>query len=139
MNRLRRPWTLQRQKTDGIQLNTTEDFGKKPSGSDEENGVELPEKNGAGGNVEPVDMQHGHLQEIEVDLDHVVHDQELKDIDSDTSPYPEVVSVQFFFLLFVLTEEPDIDGISVRSCPKPTIRPYQSIPFACGFWARYGS
>lgn len=37
------------------------------------------------------------------------------------------------------TEEPDIDWISVRSCPKPTIRPYQSIPFACGFWARYGS
>lgn len=109
MNRLRRPWTLQRQKTDGIQLNTTEDFDKKPSGSDEENGVELPEKNGAGGNVEPVDMQHGHLQEIEVDLDHVVHDQELKDIDSDTSPYPEVVSVSFFFPFFGLIEEPDID------------------------------
>ena len=90
MNRLRRPWTIQRQNTDGVQMNTLDDFGKKTSGSDEEHGS--AEKTGFQANAEPVDVQQGHLQEIEVDLDQVVHDQELKDIDSDTSPYPEVVS-----------------------------------------------
>lgn len=109
MNRLRRPWTIQRQNTDGVQMNTLDDTGKKTPtfASDEEHGS--AEKTGFQANAEPADVQQGHLQEIEVDLNHVVHDQELKDIDSDTSPYPEVVSVHRDFIL-----ELDANILSVR-------------------------
>lgn len=64
-----------------------EDINKN---SDEELGD--AEKNIVTGVVEPVNPQHGRLQEIEVDLGHVVEDREIKDIEGDTSPYPEVVS-----------------------------------------------
>lgn len=88
MNRIRRPWTVQRRDTDGVQLNTLDHNGKTDA---EERGV--PEKVGFGETSEPVDHEVGHLQEIEVDIDHVLRDDEIKDIESDTSPYPEVRAV----------------------------------------------
>lgn len=54
--------------------------------------VSEAEKSCANNSVEPIDISSGSLQEIEVDLAHAVHDQEVKDLDADTSPYPEVVS-----------------------------------------------
>ncbi|KAH7079752.1 small oligopeptide transporter, OPT family [Paraphoma chrysanthemicola] len=86
MNRIRRPWTLARQNTDGVQVNTQDDYGNKhPIIDEEKTEPRTPEQD--------VDIQHGHLQEIEVDLSHVVEDREIKDIDGDTSPYPEVRAV----------------------------------------------
>ena len=35
------------------------------------------------------DIEHGHLQEIEVDIDQVMNDKGVKDLEVDTSPYPE--------------------------------------------------
>lgn len=70
---------------DGVKLNTLDRNGRAES---EEKG--LPEKTGAQVNTDPVDLEHGHLQELEVDIDKVVHDGEMKDVEEDTSPYPEV-------------------------------------------------
>ena len=39
--------------------------------------------------VQDVDIEHGHLQDIEVDVDKVLHDEGIKGLDADTSPYPE--------------------------------------------------
>lgn len=95
MNRIRRPWTVHRTNTDDVQLNTLDYNGKKAahSNSDEELAQANDEKNIATGTVEPVDgNRQASLTEIEVDLSHVVEDNEVKDLDADTSPYPEVVS-----------------------------------------------
>lgn len=35
------------------------------------------------------ELEHGHLQELEVDVDKVAHDQRQHSIEEDTSPYPE--------------------------------------------------
>ena len=52
-----------------------------------------PEWTLATGTVEPVEgHRQASLTEIEVNLSHVVEDNEVKDLDADTSPYPEVVS-----------------------------------------------
>ena len=66
------------------------DNNVKESDSEEQSAAE---KQAIGETTEPVDHGHGHLQEIEVDLDHAVHDREVKDIGEDTSPYPEVRAV----------------------------------------------
>lgn len=90
MNRIRRPWTIHRQNTDAVQLNTLEDHSRTPTTSDEELGS--PAKHEAQADVQPIDVSQGHLREIEVDLNDVLHDKEIKNIDGDASPYPEVVS-----------------------------------------------
>lgn len=84
MNRVRRPWTLSRKDTDGVQLNTLDYAGKI---SDEQ------KKDGPHETVEPIDVEQGHLQEIEVDVEHVLQDREESAIEGDTSPYPEVRAV----------------------------------------------
>lgn len=71
-----------------MQLNTLDHSGKPV-----ENDPGSTEKSGAHDNVEPVDVQHGHMQEIEVDVAHVLQDDEIKDLNEDTSPYPEVRAV----------------------------------------------
>ena len=85
MNRFRKPWSLSRRDTDGAQVNATDEAQTKYEDTD--NGY--AEKKGEEPKTEPIDHEHGHLQEIEVDLNHVVNDREIKDIDDDTSPYPE--------------------------------------------------
>lgn len=91
MHRIRRPWPVSRRDTDGVQLNTLDGNGKKTSDSEQEQGV--AEKVGFEETTEPVDVGHGHLKEIEVDLSHAVEDREIRDIEEDTSPYPEVRAV----------------------------------------------
>lgn len=54
---------------------------------DESIGVIGPEKG--------IDVENGHLQELEVDMQHVLEDQGLDDIDGDTSPYPEGMFVNW--------------------------------------------
>lgn len=54
-----------------------EDLDKDDKGGDVEVGVQ------------PEDVEHGHLQEIEVDMDKVLGDAEIEDLEADTSPYPE--------------------------------------------------
>jgi len=83
MHRFRRPFPVTRRDTDDVQLNTLDKSGKS---NDVDN-------DGKGGNievgVEPQDIEHGHLQEIEVDMDKVLADADIDDLDADTSPYPE--------------------------------------------------
>lgn len=85
MNRIRRPWTATRRDTDGVQMNTLDPVGKSTGSG--------PPSDTKGGNISPevsdVDIEHGHLQEIEVDVAKVLHDDTIEDIESDTSPYPE--------------------------------------------------
>lgn len=81
MNRIRRPWPATRRDTDSVQLNTLDGNGKV--GDTKAKGEDIDV------NVEPTDIEHGHLQEIEVDVDRVLHDQGVKDVNADTSPYPE--------------------------------------------------
>lgn len=81
MNRIRRPFPISRRDTDSVQLNTLEPH-TTPEDSDKK-GAEV------GIEADSPDLEHGHLQEIEVDVDKVLHDGEVKDIDADTSPYPE--------------------------------------------------
>ena len=82
MNRIRRPFAPSRRDTDMVQMNTLEP---------QDQPAKDPDKKSAEAGVvsEPADIEHGHLQEIEVDVDKVLHDGEVKDIDADTSPYPE--------------------------------------------------
>lgn len=70
-----------------MQLNTLGNNGKveETDKSGKEGGVEV--------GVEPQDIEHGHLQEIEVDMGRVLQDGEIEDIEADTSPYPEVRAV----------------------------------------------
>ncbi|KAK3626797.1 hypothetical protein LTR56_019615 [Elasticomyces elasticus] len=103
MNRIRRPWAPTRRDTDGVQLNTFDSTG----GSEAEERGDTAKK-GAEETTEPVDYAHGHLQEIEVDLDLVLHEQGLKDIAEDTSPYPEVRAV------VPETDDPDIPVNTLR-------------------------
>ena len=69
MNRVRRPWGPTRRDTDGVQLNTLDHNGNKTA--DEELGVGAA-KTGFEATSEPVDHEVGHMQEIEVDVAHVV-------------------------------------------------------------------
>jgi len=89
MNRIRRPWTIQRRDTEGVQLNALDTRGKNL----EANEHGMAEKTGAQDTTQPIDLQQGHLQEIEVDIQNVLKDDELKDIEEDTSPYAEVRAV----------------------------------------------
>ena len=88
MNRVRRPWGPSRQNTDGVQLNTLDENGKKEA---EERGT--PSKTGFDDVTEPIDHEEGHLQELEVDIAHILQDEEVKGVEEDTSPYPEVRAV----------------------------------------------
>lgn len=81
VNRIRRPFPVSRRDTDSVQLNTLEP--QKPADDLDRKGAE------AGIEADVTDIEHGHLQEIEVDVDKVLHDGEIKDVDADTSPYPE--------------------------------------------------
>ncbi len=36
-----------------------------------------------------IGLEHGHLQDLEVDLDKVLNEEDLQDIDGDESPYAE--------------------------------------------------
>jgi len=103
MNRIRRPWAPSRRDTDSVQLNTLNSNGKMEA---EERGV--PEKIGFEETIEPVDREHGHMQEIEVDVAQVLQDRGIKDIDADTSPYPEVRAV------VPETDDPDIPVNTLR-------------------------
>ncbi|KAK5113150.1 hypothetical protein LTR85_010968 [Meristemomyces frigidus] len=103
MNRIRRPWGPTRRDTDGVQLNTLDHNGKAEA---EERGV--PEKLGFEETSEPVDHEHGHMQELEVDVAHVLQDREVKDIEDDTSPYPEVRAV------VPETDDPDMPVNTLR-------------------------
>jgi len=47
---------------------------------------------------EAPDVEQGHLQEIEVDVDRVMHDEGVKDLEADTSPYPEGLTDKICFL-----------------------------------------
>jgi hypothetical protein len=81
MNRTRRPFPISRRDTDSVQLNTLD-----PQKSAQISDIKGPEIDiGADSD----DIEHGHLKEIEVDIDAVLHDGQVKDIDEDTSPYPE--------------------------------------------------
>ena len=64
-----------------MQLNTLEP--QKTADDLDRKGAEV------GVEADSPDIEHGHLQEIEVDVDKVLHDGEVKDVDADTSPYPE--------------------------------------------------
>lgn len=64
-----------------MQLNTLEP--SRPADNSDKKGAEV------GVEADSPDIEHGHLQEIEVDVDKVLHDGEVKDVDADTSPYPE--------------------------------------------------
>jgi hypothetical protein len=81
MNRIRRPFPVSRRDTDSVQLNTLEP--QKTASNIDSKGAEV------GVEADSYDIEHGHLQEIEVDVDKILHDGEIKDIDADTSPYPE--------------------------------------------------
>jgi hypothetical protein len=35
------------------------------------------------------ELEHGHLQDLEIDVGRVLKDDTIEDIESDTSPYPE--------------------------------------------------
>ncbi|CAK3793603.1 small oligopeptide transporter [Lecanosticta acicola] len=103
MNRIRRPWTFHRRDTDGVQTNTRDYSGK---GLDED--TASAEKTGVSETLQPVDVQQGHLQEIQVDVAHVLQDQEIRDVDDDTSPYPEVRAV------VPETDDPDMPVNTLR-------------------------
>jgi hypothetical protein len=81
INRIRRPFPVSRRDTDSVQLNTLEP--QKTADNIDSKGAEV------GVEADSYDIEHGHLQEIEVDVDKVLHDGEIKDVDADTSPYPE--------------------------------------------------
>jgi hypothetical protein len=103
MNRIRRPWPVSRRDTDGVQLNTLDENGRT-----EAEGRDAAKKIGFDEATEPVDHEHGHMQEIEVDVAHVLQDREVKDIEEDTSPYPEVRAV------VPETDDPDIPVNTLR-------------------------
>ncbi|KAI6966827.1 small oligopeptide transporter, OPT family [Hortaea werneckii] len=104
MNRFRRPWAPSRRDTDGVQLETLNENGK----SNEQGGTGVPEKTGVQETMQPVDLEHGHMQELEVDMDHVLEDRKIEDVDSDTSPYPEVRAV------VPETDDPDMPVNTLR-------------------------
>lgn len=83
MHRLRRPFPVTRRETDDVQLNTLDREGR----------AEEVEKDGKDDNVQvgvqPEDIEHGHLQEIEVDMNKILGDADIEDLDAHTSPYPE--------------------------------------------------
>jgi hypothetical protein len=96
-------------------MNTLDDYGNKdPMVDEEKSRPREPEQE--------VDIQHGHLQEIEVDLDHVIEDREIKDIDGDTSPYPEVVSTDMRRRASISLSREAHVGHSGQSYPRQTTR-----------------
>ncbi|KAI6912027.1 small oligopeptide transporter, OPT family [Hortaea werneckii] len=104
MNRLRRPWAPSRRDTDGVQLETFNENGK----SKEQAVTGVPEKTGVQETVQPVDLEHGHMQELEVNMGHALEDRKIEDVDSDTSPYPEVRAV------VPETDDPDMPVNTLR-------------------------
>ena len=105
MNRFRKPWSLSRRETEGAQINTLDESPVR----DDEKGGDVSEKHGSTPTSDPVDLDHGHLQEIEVNIDQVLQDRAIKDIDEDTSPYPEVRAV------VPETDDPDIPVNTLRA------------------------
>ena len=83
MHRFRRPFPVTRRDTDDVQLNTLDRSGMPDE----------VKKAGKHGDVDvaiqPEDVEHGHLQELEVDMDKVLGDADIESLDADTSPYPE--------------------------------------------------
>ena len=104
MDRFRKAWTTSRRDADGAQTTSSSD-------NEYHSAAEEPaeaEKHGFDEKTPGVDHGHGHLQEIEVDIGHVLQDREIKDIDEDTSPYPEVRAV------VPETDDPDIPVNTLR-------------------------
>ncbi|MCJ1308643.1 hypothetical protein MMC25_002296 [Agyrium rufum] len=54
---------------------------------------DISEKKHVSPEVEPVSIEYGHLQELEVNLDETLHEKEIFDVEADHSPYPEVRAV----------------------------------------------
>ncbi|KAI7199863.1 small oligopeptide transporter, OPT family [Hortaea werneckii] len=104
MNRLRRPWAPSRRDTDGVQLETFNENGK----STKQAATGVLEKSGVQETVYPVDQEQGHIQELEVDIGHALEDRKIEDVDSDTSPYPEVRAV------VPETDDPDMPVNTLR-------------------------
>ncbi|KAI7358979.1 small oligopeptide transporter, OPT family [Hortaea werneckii] len=104
MNRLRRPWAPSRRDTDDVQLETMNENGK----SEEQADTGVPQKPGVHETIQPVDQEHGHMQELEVDMGHALEDRKIEDVDSDTSPYPEVRAV------VPETDDPDMPVNTLR-------------------------
>ena len=104
MNRLRRPWAPSRRDTDGVQLETLNENGK----SEEQAVTGSPEKTGVHETVQPVHLEHGRMQELEVDMGHALEDRKIEDVDCDTSPYPEVRAV------VPETDDPDMPVNTLR-------------------------
>jgi OPT family small oligopeptide transporter len=88
MHRIRRPWSVQRRDTDGAPPDAMLSSEEMTAGKLGEKGIAEPVQ--AGADVD-FDIQRGHS--IEVGVATVIHDAEIKDIDEDTSPYPEVRAV----------------------------------------------
>jgi len=89
---------------DALQLNTLDYAGNTA----EDEGHGAVKKTGFEAVTEPIDHGEGHLQEIEVDVGQVLQDREVKDIEDDTSPYPEVRAV------VPETDDPDIPVDTLR-------------------------
>lgn len=104
MNRLRRPWAPSRRDTNGVQLETLNENGKSKEQADEG----IAEKTGIQERIQPVDVEHGHLQELEVDMGHALEDSKIEGVNSDTSPYPEVRAV------VPETDDPDMPVNTLR-------------------------
>lgn len=95
---------MSRRDTDSVQLNTLDPKKESADSLDRK----CPE---TGIFTEPIDVEHGHLQEIEVDVDKVLHDVEVKDVDADTSPYPEGMAFVRFTKGAAIT-----NGFNSQSC-----------------------
>lgn len=104
MNRFRRPWAPSRRDTDGVQLETLNENGTSKDQAD----TGIPEKTRVHETIQPVDLEHGHMQELEVDIGHVLEDRKIEDVESDTSPYPEVRAV------VPETDDPDMPVNTLR-------------------------
>lgn len=81
MHRFRRPFPVTRRDTDDVQLNTLNGSEKAEKLGGKDGDVEVA--------IESQDVENGHMQEIEVDMDKVLGDVSVEDIEADTSPYPE--------------------------------------------------
>jgi hypothetical protein len=74
-------------------------------------------------------IEHGHLQELEVDLDLVIQEQGEEDYAADHSPFPEGTFSSFFTDKSCVHRDDQFELLSLMS----TTKQYQSTPSECGF------
>lgn len=72
-----------------MSLRHTNSVSKDETAVAEKSGVASVSGRDGDNGIEPFDIENGHLQELEVDVQKVLEDQKIEDIESDTSPYPE--------------------------------------------------